>query len=163
MHLMHLSWCIGLNVSALITESQLDIPMIPYPTRGCDCNALHWHVYSCFEVCGHAAGTHFACKTIPKIPKRGKGTPRYLLKLQTEVDAMVQLGPSLDAVYLKVGAAQALFSMLSAAVAHALLPWDVMSLRSTCHKQHMRPAASSCFCRPKSLHQRLQISSNGLR
>ena len=48
------------------------------------------------------AGTRFACKTIPKIPKRGKGTPRYLLKLQTEVDAMVQLGPSLDAVYLKV-------------------------------------------------------------
>ena len=39
---------------------------------------------------------------VPKIPKRGKGTPRYLLKLQTEVDAMVQLGPSLDAVYLKV-------------------------------------------------------------
>lgn len=50
----------------------------------------------------NSAGTHFACKTIPKIPKRGKGTPRYLLKLQTEVDAMVQLGPSLDAVYLKV-------------------------------------------------------------
>ena len=48
------------------------------------------------------AGTRFACKTIPKIPKRGKGSPRYLLKLQTEVDAMVQLGPSLDAVYLKV-------------------------------------------------------------
>ena len=54
----------------------------------------------------HAAGTHFACKTIPKIPKRGKGTPRYLLKLQTEVDAMVQLGPSLDAVFLKVRAAE---------------------------------------------------------
>ncbi len=43
---------------------------------------------------------------MPKIPKRGKGTPRYLLKLQTEVDAMVQLGPSLDAVYLKVGRRQ---------------------------------------------------------
>ena len=44
----------------------------------------------------------YACKTIPKIPKRGKGTPRYLLKLQTEVDAMQQLGPSFDAVSLKV-------------------------------------------------------------
>ncbi len=59
-------------------------------------------VHRCIDGSGHAAGTHFACKTIPKIPKRGKGTPRYLLKLQTEVDAMVQLGPSLDAVYLKV-------------------------------------------------------------
>ena len=44
----------------------------------------------------------YACKTIPKIPKRGQGTPRYLLKLQTEVDAMQQLGPSFDAVSLKV-------------------------------------------------------------
>jgi serine/threonine protein kinase len=54
------------------------------------------------EAVGKRTGTHFACKTIPKVPKRGKGTPRYLLKLQTEVDAMQQLGPSLDAVYLKV-------------------------------------------------------------
>ena len=45
----------------------------------------------------------YACKTIPKIPKRGQSTPRYLLKLQTEVDAMQQLGPSFDAVSLKVG------------------------------------------------------------
>ncbi len=36
------------------------------------------------------------------MPKRAGSTPRYLLKLQTEVDAMQQLGPSLDAVYLKV-------------------------------------------------------------
>ncbi|KAK9826177.1 hypothetical protein WJX81_003662 [Elliptochloris bilobata] len=43
----------------------------------------------------------YACKTIPKVPKRAGSTPRYLLKLQTEVDAMQQLGPSLDAVYLK--------------------------------------------------------------
>ena len=57
---------------------------------------------SCALTCLMPVGTRFACKTIPKIPKRGKGTPRYLLKLQTEVDAMVQLGPSLDAVYLKV-------------------------------------------------------------
>ncbi|KAL0030347.1 hypothetical protein WJX77_011206 [Trebouxia sp. C0004] len=44
---------------------------------------------------------HYACKTIPKLPKKGRGTPRYLLKIQTEVDAMLQLGPSLDAVYLQ--------------------------------------------------------------
>lgn len=54
------------------------------------------------EAVGKRTGMHYACKTIPKVPKRGKGTPRYLLKLQTEVDAMVQLGPSLDAVFLKV-------------------------------------------------------------
>lgn len=54
------------------------------------------------EAVGKRTGLHYACKTIPKVPKRGKGTPRYLLKLQTEVDAMVQLGPSLDAVFLKV-------------------------------------------------------------
>ena len=45
---------------------------------------------------------HYACKTIPKVPKRGLCTPRYLLKLQTEVDVMQQLGASLDSVYLKV-------------------------------------------------------------
>ncbi len=45
---------------------------------------------------------HYACKTIPKLPKKGRGTPRYLLKIQTEVDAMLQLGPSLDAVVLQV-------------------------------------------------------------
>lgn len=48
-----------------------------------------------------ATGKKYACKTIPKNPKRGKCTPRYLLKLQSEVDAMVQLGTSLDAVFLK--------------------------------------------------------------
>eukprot|EP00889_Picochlorum_renovo_P004447 jgi/Picre1/31477/NNA_006829.t1 len=35
------------------------------------------------------------------MPKNHKCTPRYLLKLQTEVDAMGQIGSSLDAVYLK--------------------------------------------------------------
>lgn len=48
------------------------------------------------------SNVHYACKTIPKLPKKGRGTPRYLLKIQTEVDAMLQLGPSLDAVYLQV-------------------------------------------------------------
>ncbi len=36
------------------------------------------------------------------MPKRGKATPRYLLKLQQEVDAMQQIGASFDAVYLRV-------------------------------------------------------------
>ncbi len=35
------------------------------------------------------------------MPKRGKATPRYLLKLQQEVDAMQQIGASFDAVYLR--------------------------------------------------------------
>lgn len=48
-----------------------------------------------------STGRKYACKSIPKIPKSGRSTPRYLLKLQTEVDAMSQLGASLDAVYLK--------------------------------------------------------------
>lgn len=48
-----------------------------------------------------ATGRKYACKTIPKTPKSGHPTPRYLLKLQTEVDAMSQLGASLDAVFLK--------------------------------------------------------------
>ena len=47
------------------------------------------------------SNVHYACKTIPKLPKKGRGTPRYLLKIQTEVDAMLQLGPSLDAVFLQ--------------------------------------------------------------
>lgn len=42
-----------------------------------------------------------ACKTISKIPKRGPPTPRYLLKLRTEVEVMQQLGTSLNAVYLQ--------------------------------------------------------------
>jgi calcium-dependent protein kinase len=46
-------------------------------------------------------GRQYACKTVPKMPKRGKPTPRYLLKLQQEVDAMQQLGGSFDAVYLR--------------------------------------------------------------
>jgi hypothetical protein len=38
----------------------------------------------------------------PQVPKRGACTPRYLLKLRTEVEIMQQLGYSLDAVNLKV-------------------------------------------------------------
>ena len=40
-----------------------------------------------------ACWRRYACKTIPKDPQAGAGHPRYLLKLQTEVDAMQQLGP----------------------------------------------------------------------
>lgn len=47
-----------------------------------------------------ATGRRYAVKSIPKAPKTGRSTPRYLLKLQTEVDAMGQLGASLDAVHL---------------------------------------------------------------
>lgn len=36
-----------------------------------------------------------------QVPKRGLPTPRYLLKLRTEVEIMQQLGFSLDAVNLK--------------------------------------------------------------
>ncbi len=54
------------------------------------------------EVTDRKTNRKYACKTIPKIPKRGKGTPRYLLKIQQEVDAMMQIGPSLDAVFLAV-------------------------------------------------------------
>eukprot|EP01026_Neomeris_dumetosa_P002941 TRINITY_DN10806_c0_g1_i4.p1 TRINITY_DN10806_c0_g1~~TRINITY_DN10806_c0_g1_i4.p1 ORF type:complete len:597 (-),score=64.72 TRINITY_DN10806_c0_g1_i4:571-2361(-) len=45
-------------------------------------------------------GDKYAVKTVPKIPKKGFSTPRYLLKIRQEVDAMQQLGASLDAVYL---------------------------------------------------------------
>ena len=55
-------------------------------------------VRECME---KSTGRKFAVKSIPKSPKNGKPTPRYLLKLQTEVDAMNQLGASLDAVYLQ--------------------------------------------------------------
>lgn len=49
-----------------------------------------------------STGRSYAVKTIGKIPKRGMPTPRYLLKLRTEVEIMQQLGYSLDAVHLKV-------------------------------------------------------------
>ncbi|KAL6758194.1 kinase-like domain-containing protein [Haematococcus lacustris] len=48
-----------------------------------------------------ATGRKHAVKTIGKLPKRGPATPRYLLKIRTEVEIMQQLGYSLDAVNLK--------------------------------------------------------------
>jgi len=48
-----------------------------------------------------ATGRRYAVKSISKAPKRGLTTPRYLLKLRTEVEIMQQLGYSLDAVNLK--------------------------------------------------------------
>jgi serine/threonine protein kinase len=56
-------------------------------------------VRECFEL---SSGRRYAVKTIGKAPKRGLATPRYLLKLRTEVEIMQQLGYSLDAVNLKV-------------------------------------------------------------
>lgn len=56
-------------------------------------------VYKAVEM---STGREYAIKTVPKKPKKGKATPRYLLKLQTEVEAMDQLGASLNAVFLKV-------------------------------------------------------------
>ena len=52
------------------------------------------------EAAEAATGRRFAIKTVPKAPKRGPPTPRYLLKLRAEVDAMRQLGASPDAVAL---------------------------------------------------------------
>lgn len=54
------------------------------------------------EAVQRGTGVKFAVKSVPKVPKRGKPTPRYLLKLRQEVEAMQQLGASLDAVYLAV-------------------------------------------------------------
>lgn len=54
------------------------------------------------EAVQRGTGIRYAVKSVPKIPKRGLATPRYLLKLRQEVDAMQQLGASLDAVYLAV-------------------------------------------------------------
>ena len=59
------------------------------------------------EAVQRGTGIRYAVKSVPKIPKRGLATPRYLLKLRQEVDAMQQLGASLDAVYLAVRIAQA--------------------------------------------------------
>ena len=56
-------------------------------------------VRECVEV---ATGRKYAVKSIGKAPKRGMATPRYLLKLRTEIEIMQQLGYSLDAVNLKV-------------------------------------------------------------
>ena len=53
------------------------------------------------EAVQKSTGWRFAVKSVPKQPKRGVPTPRYLLKLRQEVEAMQQLGASLDAVYLQ--------------------------------------------------------------
>ncbi|KAG1656568.1 hypothetical protein FOA52_009056 [Chlamydomonas sp. UWO 241] len=55
-------------------------------------------VRECVEI---ATGRRYAVKTIGKVPKRGMSTPRYLLKLRTEVEIMQQLGTSFDAVTLQ--------------------------------------------------------------
>eukprot|EP00798_Chlamydomonas_sp_ICE-L_P018146 gene18146-24586_t len=55
-------------------------------------------VRECLE---RSSGKRFAVKTIDKFLKRGPPTPRYLLKLRSEVEIMQQIGFSLDAVNLK--------------------------------------------------------------
>ncbi|KAF5838700.1 kinase-like domain-containing protein [Dunaliella salina] len=55
-------------------------------------------VRECVEI---NSGKRFAIKSIPKKPKRGPCTPRYLLKIRAEVEIMQQLGFSLDAVNLR--------------------------------------------------------------
>jgi serine/threonine protein kinase len=52
-----------------------------------------------------ATGREYAVKTISKIPRRQRASTAYhLLKIRSEVESMMQLGASLDAVYLKVRA-----------------------------------------------------------
>ena len=51
-----------------------------------------------------AASVAVAAAAAVQVPKNARATPRYLLKIQTEVDAMQQLGGSLDAVFLQVRA-----------------------------------------------------------
>ncbi|CAD7699180.1 unnamed protein product [Ostreobium quekettii] len=46
-------------------------------------------------------GKEYAIKTLPKKPKKGPPTPRYLLKLRNEVDVMRQVGNSLNVVHLQ--------------------------------------------------------------
>ena len=60
------------------------------------------------ECTDRRSGRRFAVKSISKVPKNARATPRYLLKIQTEVDAMQQLGGSLDAVFLQVGGGRGL-------------------------------------------------------
>ena len=69
------------------------------------------------ECTDRRSGRRFAVKSISKVPKNARATPRYLLKIQTEVDAMQQLGGSLDAVFLQVGGLSWSSSMLAAAPA----------------------------------------------
>lgn len=59
--------------------------------------------------------------TAAQVPKNARATPRYLLKIQTEVDAMQQLGGSLDAVFLQVRWCQLL--MQGAACGRWCLPF----------------------------------------
>lgn len=49
-------------------------------------------------------GIEYACKSIPKRdPGAGYATSHHLLRIRGEVDAMRQLGASLDVASLKVG------------------------------------------------------------
>ena len=75
----------------------------------------------------HVNGRRYACKTIPKMPKRGKASPRYLLKLQQEVDAMQQIGASFDAVYLRVSTQGLITFLMLIDYVQSLQPWPCSS------------------------------------
>ena len=85
---------------------------------------------------------HYACKTIPKLPKKGRGTPRYLLKIQTEVDAMLQLGPSLDAVFLQ---ALLLASQSMPVSCSACIPLPILQLYLMHDRLVLQPASPCCM------------------
>ena len=55
-----------------------------------------------FKATHKDTGVEYACKSISKIPKnQSHTTPHHLLKVRSEVDCMLTLGASLDAVFLK--------------------------------------------------------------
>lgn len=63
-------------------------------------------------------GVHYACKSIPKmLPKFSGTTPHHLLKIRSEVDTMMQMGASLDVVFLKVTVAGFIHSAMRPPVA----------------------------------------------
>lgn len=86
-------------------------------------------VRRCTEI---KTGKDYAIKTLPKIPKKGPPTPRYLLKLRNEVDVMRQVGNSLNAVHLQ-GAYEdddSIHLVMELCTGGPLLDWLVSQKRS---------------------------------
>mmetsp|Transcript_39199 Transcript_39199/g.92893 ORF Transcript_39199/g.92893 Transcript_39199/m.92893 type:complete len:628 (-) Transcript_39199:95-1978(-) len=55
-----------------------------------------------YRVIDTTTGEPYACKSIPKVPKKQTHTnPHHLLKIRNEVDCMYRLGASFDAVFLR--------------------------------------------------------------
>ena len=80
---------VGVGVS---WQRSPDLPNCPPPLTSAHLNRLPPLVLLLLPV----------CLPVLQVPKNARATPRYLLKIQTEVDAMQQLGGSLDAVFLQV-------------------------------------------------------------